>query len=158
MKESNENLLSNDNMQPLDSLYLPKYVESDPIMKSNFLKYGFFPWIDKNNIPRAYVADTSNNGFEIISDFYVEPLLHIVDGEINLRIVKINHLYPSFDKKQIFPSYNLTNLTTFQTWMLNAGPYNFSGSRSHFEKIKLQMSYDFKTCTSLLDLIDSIIL
>lgn len=154
MKTTDENLLSNDNMQQLNSLDLPGYVESDPIMKSNYLKYGFFPWLDKDNLPRAYVAN-SEKGFGIISDFYVEPLLHIVDGDINLRIVKINHLHQAFDKKQIFPSYNLTNLVTFQTWMLNAGPYNFSGSRSHFEKIKLQMSYDFKICTSLLDLIDS---
>lgn len=155
MKTADENLLSNDNMKPLGLSSLPDYVESDPIMKSNFLKYGFFPWLDNENVPRAYVAYTIKNGFEVISDFYVEPLLHIVDGDINLRIVKVNHLQQAFDGKQIFPSYNLTNLATFQTWMLNAGPYNFSGSRSHFEKIKSQMSYDFKTCTSLLDLIDS---
>ena len=152
MKKTNDNLLSTDNMQALDLLNFPDYVESNPIMKSDFLQYGVFPWLDNNNIPRAYVANTHKDGFEIISDFYIEPLLHIygsIYNRPNERTIMIRHLNPKLDRESAYLDHAFYNLGKFTDFIMNVGPYNFSGSKSHFEKIKRQISYGFTPCTPL---------
>lgn len=106
-----------ENMQVLDALYPPAYVDEDPLIKSNYKKYKFFPWLDKDNVARAYVAQNENNsGNNVISDFIIEPLLHVTDDNGgNKRVVKFTHI--TADTRAV--SQMRTNTKNTSAYMFN---------------------------------------
>lgn len=140
-----------DNMQVLDALYPPAYVDEDPLIKSNYKKYKFFPWLDKDNVARAYVAQNENNsGNNVISDFIIEPLLHVTDDNGgNKRVVKFTHIYRQYDKYVELQSNMLASLQTLKVRLIEEGPYNFLGSSYQYDRIRQQLSYNFIPCTEM---------
>lgn len=140
-----------ENMQVLDALYPPAYVDEDPLIKSNYKKYKFFPWLDKDNVARAYVAQNDNNsGNNVISDFIIEPLLHVTDDNGgNKRVVKFTHIYRQYDKYVELQSNVLASLQTLKVRLIEEGPYNFLGSSYQYDRIRQQLSYNFIPCTEM---------
>lgn len=140
-----------ENMQVLEANYTPAYVEEDPLIKSNYKKYKFFPWLDKDNVARAYVAQNDNNsGNNVISDFVIEPLLHVTDDNGgNKRVVKFTHIYKQYDKYVELQSNMLASLQTLKVRLIEEGPYNFLGSSYQYDRIRQQLSYNFIPCTEM---------
>ena len=140
-----------DNMQVLEANYTPSYVEENPQIKSNYKKYKFFPWLDKDNVARAYVAQNDNNsGNNVISDFVIEPLLHVTDDNGgNKRVVKFTHMYKQYDKYVELQSNMLASLQTLKVRLIEEGPYNFLGSSYQYDRIRQQLSYNFIPCTEM---------
>lgn len=140
-----------DNMHPLDALYPPSYVEENTLIKSNYQKYRFFPWLDNDNIARAYVAqDENKSGNSVISDFVIEPLLHVTDDNGgNKRVVKFTHIFKQYDKYVELQSNTLASLQTLKVRLIEEGPYNFLGSSYQYDRIRQQLSYNFILCTEL---------
>lgn len=140
-----------DNMHTLDALYPPSYVEEDSLIKSNYQKYKFFPWLDKDNIGRAYVAqDENKSGNSVISDFVIEPLLHVTDDNGgNKRVVKFTHIFKQYDKYVELQSNMLASLQTLKVRLIEEGPYNFLGSSYQYDRIRQQLSYNFIPCTEM---------
>jgi len=137
-----------DNMQYLPPLELPAYVDQDSLIKSNYNKYKFYPWLDKDGAARAYIAQ--DNGNAVISDFVIEPLLHVTDDNGgNKRVVKFTHIFKQYDKYVELQSNVLASLQTLKVRLIEEGPYNFLGSAYQYDRIRQQLSYNFIPCTEM---------
>lgn len=130
---------------------IPSYVEDNKDYNRIYNNFGFYPLINKNKEPISYVFKLQKSGgFETVSDFYMEPLLHIYSKkeENNQRIIKLNHIH--FKPRYVsWPSNNFAQLNKIQERLIAEGAYNFTGDPLQFKRIWNNMSYGFKTCSEL---------
>ncbi len=127
------------------------YVEEDEVMKANYINYGFYPLINKKQLPVSYMfKNEKGGGHSRVSDFFMEPLLHIYnrDSEGNKRVIKLNHIHGQ-QKYVEWKSSTLATLGKVKEKLLDEGAFNFEGSMMQFNKIWIPMSYQFKECTEM---------
>lgn len=139
------------NMIPLDSQNLPDYVRNNELMKEEYERSQYFPWLDVDNRAAAYVFKNQNgSGFTVLSDFYIQPLLHVTDDMGgNKRVVKLSHIQKKYDKYVELPSNMFASLQTLNVKLVEEGPYNFDGSAYQYKRVWRNISYGFTPCTEL---------
>lgn len=130
---------------------VPEYVYENPTYNKMYTQFGFYPLLNKKKEPVSYVFKASKgNGHELISDFYMEPLLHIYSkiDNANKRVIKLNHIH--FKERYVsWQSNTFVNINKIQEKLICEGAFNFSGDAQQFKRIWNQMSYGFTTCTEL---------
>lgn len=135
----------------LDSV--PDYVEQNDVYKKMYSRYGFYPLLNKDGVPVSYMfKGESGTSHSRVSDFYMEPLLHIYDKnkENNKRVLKLNRLYLNKPKYVEWNSSIFNQMSTFNDMLINEGAFNFeNGETKHFKKIWQWMSYEFNYCQEL---------
>ena len=130
---------------------VPAYVVEDDKMNKTYMREGYYPILNKEKLPVSYMfKNEKGGGHSCISDFWMEPLLHVrsKDSLLNKRVIQLNHIHekPRFVEWQ---SAILATLGKVKEKLVEEGAYNFSGSMIQFQKIWKQMSYNFTTCTEL---------
>lgn len=136
----------------IDTETLPSYVEDSEEYLRMYKRFGFYPLCNKKGVPVSYMFKTDGGSHTRISDFYMEPLLHIKakEKDENKRVIKLNHLYFNFSIYVEWKSSVFSNMNTFNDMLVNEGCYNFeNGTPAHFKKIWQCMSYKFQKCTEL---------
>jgi len=136
---------------PIDPVGLPRYVQENRAMYDEYVRSGFYPRLDNNYRPVAYMfkADTGTS-HNLMSDFYIEPLLHVTDDVGgNKRVIQLSHIQKKYDKVVELPSNVFASLQTLNVRLVEEGPYNFDGSAYQYKKIWRNISYGFTLCTEL---------
>ncbi|TFD95511.1 DNA primase [Dysgonomonas capnocytophagoides] len=139
------------NLMPFDPSEVPDYVINDPLLSAQERRYGFYPLLDKNLRPIAYMFKNQQGGsYSAVSDFCLEPLLHVEDGMGgNKRVVKLTHTRSRFDRYLELPSEVFASLQTLKINLVKAGGYNFFGSSNQYSTIWQPISYGFTNCKEL---------
>lgn len=128
---------------------IPDYVESNPVYQKMLDDYQFYPRLNRNGEPVAYIFTNNKQGGTLVGDFFMEPLIHIVSDkdEDNKRIVRINRRYY---KKPIYleaPSKCFLKKSTIEERLIMLEAVNFSnGEEKHWTKIREWMSRNFVSC------------
>lgn len=137
-------------LEMIDGTDLPEYVTQNKDYQKMYNEYGYFPYLNKQCEPVAYVFKTTN-GHVLVGDFYMEPLLHIYhprDPEQNRRIFKI---YRRFFPKPFFMEFKSSALqmrSTFEAVIINEEAMNFdNGTNEFWVKIKSCMSRHYTIVT-----------
>ena len=136
----------------IDTETLPKYVEDSEEYMRMYKRFGFYPLLNKKGIPVSYMFKTDGGSHTRVSDFFMEPLLHIKskDKEENKRVLKLNHLYFHRSTYVEWKSSVFSNMATFKDMLVNEGCYNFeNGDIRQYSKIWQYMSYTFQECVEL---------
>lgn len=131
---------------------VPDYVYQDEIMAKTYNSHGFYPILNERKEPVSYMfKNAQGGGHTCVSDFYMEPLLHVYskDTQANKRVIKLNHLYLNTTKYVEWPSSVFANLGKVNEYLINEGAYNFEGNLLQFRKIWKNMSYNFTFCREL---------
>ncbi|HLP03830.1 MAG TPA: toprim domain-containing protein, partial [Paludibacter sp.] len=139
---------------PQNNIEVPQYVDDDPVLSKIYKRDRFYPLIKRTEsklLPIAYMFhNEKGGGHTCISDFYMEPLLHIKHKEsaLNKRVVQLNHIHmnPCFMEIQ---SSMMVNLGKLNEKFAEEGSYNFDGSMNQWKVIWRNMSYKFTTCSEL---------
>lgn len=130
---------------------VPAYVTEDEQMNKMYMREGYFPILNKDKEPVAYMfRNEKGSGLSNVSDFYMKPLLHVrsKDSMLNKRVIQLNHIHekPRYVEWQ---SSILATLGKVKEKLVEEGSYNYWGSMQQFQRIWKQMSYNFITCTEL---------
>lgn len=131
---------------------VPDYVFEDEVMVKTYNSHGFYPILNERKEPVSYMfKNIQGGGHTCISDFYMEPLLHVYskDTQSNKRVIKLNHLYLNSTKYVEWQSSVFANLSKVNERLIDEGPYNFDGNLQQFRKVWKNMSYDFTYCREL---------
>ena len=140
-------------LKSIDLDSIPDYVEQDDVYKKMYRRYGFYPLLNKEGIPVSYMfKGESGTSHSRVSDFYMEPLLHVYDKDKanNKRVLKLNRLYVNKPKYVEWNSSIFNQMSTFNEMLINEGAFNFeNGETKHFKKIWQWMSYEFNYCREL---------
>lgn len=131
---------------------IPSYVEDSEEYSHMYKRFGFYPLLNKKGLPVSYMFKTDNGSHTRVSDFYMEPLLHIKskDKEENKRVLKLNHLYFNRTVYVEWKSSVFSSMATFKDMLVNEGCFNFEGGDIRkYERIWQYMSYTFQQCTEL---------
>lgn len=134
-----------------DSEIVPAYVEEDEALKRQYLRDNFYPVINKQGVKVAYmVKNEKGGGHTCISDFYMEPLLHVYnrESEANKRVIRLNHIHGNSQYVE-WKSSILATLSKVNEKLIDEGSFNFEGSMFQFKRIWKTMSYQFKKCTEM---------
>ena len=140
-----------DDLFNFDSEQLPDYVDEDKALKNIYLRDNFYPLINKQGNRVAYMFKNANGGgHTCISDFYMEPLLHVYsrESEANKRVILLNHIHGNSQYVE-WKSSILATLSKVNEKLIDEGSYNFEGSLIQFKRIWKTMSYQFKKCTEM---------
>ncbi|MGL5682582.1 MAG: DNA primase [Marinifilaceae bacterium] len=147
-KQNVDNFLAN-----FDPEQIPDYVESNDEYKQLYNRFGYYPLINKEGTPIAYMFKMKDNsGHLLVGDFYMEPLLHVQDPdpEFNKRIIKFNRMYSNRPLYLEVKSKALVSLTSFNEVLINEEALNFeNGDVKTYTKIRQAMSYKYTTCTEI---------
>lgn len=134
---------------------VPSYVDEDKTLSQIYKRDHFFPILKKTkeekSIPVAYMfRNEKGGGHSCISDFYMEPLLHIAhkDSAMNKRVIQLNHMHLPTRYVEWQSSF-MANLGKLNEKFIEEGSYNFEGTANQWRVIWRNMSYNFITCTEL---------
>jgi DNA primase catalytic core len=131
---------------------IPDYVLQDEVMSKTYRRSGFYPLLNSDRRPVAYMFKNPNGGgHTCISDFYMTPLLHVYskDAQANKRVIQLNHLFLKKTKYVEWQSSVFANLGKINERLIDEGAYNFDGNLQQFKKIWKSMSYNFTSCREL---------
>ncbi|MDR0829244.1 MAG: DNA primase, partial [Prevotellaceae bacterium] len=131
---------------------IPEYVLEDDLMSKTYRQSGFYPLLNAQKLPVAYMFKNQNGGgHTCVSDFYMIPLLHVYskDQQANKRVIQLNHLYMPKTKYVEWQSSVFANFGKVQERLIDEGAYNFEGNLLQFKKIWKAMSYNFTICQEL---------
>ena len=148
----NQLLDNEENLFEYDPTKLPSYVMDDPTWKRVYDLDKYYPLLSKGDkLPVSYMfKNEKGSGHACVSDFYMEPLLHIRnnDSALNKRIVQLNHMHlkPRFVEWQ---SSFIVNLGKMNEKLIEEGAYNFDGTALQWKAITRNMSYKYISCTEL---------
>lgn len=143
------------NLLEFDPEKVPSYVNEDENLQQIYQRDRFYPLLKKREdgttYPVSYMfRNDKGGGHTCISDFYMEPLLHIIhkDSALNKRVLQLNHMHiePRYVEWQ---SSFMANLGKLNEKFIEEGSYNFDGSMIQWKAIWRNMSYKFTTCTEL---------
>jgi DNA primase catalytic core len=145
------NLDTEGDLLDFDLEKIPDYVNEDEVLKKTYIREGFYPLVNKSGKRVAYMfRNEKGGGHTCISDFYMEPLLHIYnrDSEANKRVIRLNHIHGESQyvewKSSIFAALGKVNEK-----LIDEGGFNFEGNMYQFKRIWKTMSYQFKRCTEM---------
>jgi len=146
-----QRLYAYENLRQINPEILPDYVIEDRAMRDECDRSGYYPWLTLNDKPVAYMfKNQTGGGYTCLSDFYMEPLLHVTDGMGgNKNVIKLNHIQPQYDKFVEIPRANFASFQTLNVSLVQEGPYNFEGNAYQYKKIWRNMSYGFTPCTEI---------
>jgi len=156
-KKKDKAMIDNQRMSELgesfavDSEIVPDYVEKDKALWNNYTKWGFYPLADKDGRYFTYMFknQTGSSHFPV-SDFYIKPLLHILDESNddanNMRVVQLCHMDKRLDKYVEWKSGIFAALPKVHEKLVNAGPYNYFGTADQYKRVWMNMSYGFTKC------------
>lgn len=156
-KKKDKAMIDNQRMSELgesfaiDSEIIPDYVEKDKVLWNNYTKWGFYPLADKDGRYFTYMFknQTGSSHFPV-SDFYIKPLLHILDESNddanNMRVVQLCHMDKKLDKYVEWKSGIFAALPKVHEKLVNAGPYNYFGTADQYKRVWMNMSYGFTKC------------
>lgn len=136
----------------IDPSVLPDYVVEDETLSKKHALYNFYPLKNKNGEDVAYMSKNSQgNGYTRITDFVIEPLLHVYDklSQANKRVVYLRHMNSIYNRYVEWQSSILANVAKVNEKLIEEGPYNFSGTTAEYRKIWAAISYDFTYCREL---------
>jgi len=139
-----------DESEEYDPDEVPSYVEENPEYKEMYRNYGYYPRLNKEGEPVAYMFKNEKGGHTLVSDFYMIPLLHIYDekSDCNLRIFKINRRYYKKPFFMEFRSGSLVKRSMVEDVIINQEAMNFdNGTDQMWLRIKSCMSRKYTTCT-----------
>jgi hypothetical protein len=131
---------------------VPDYVLEDEVMSKIYRQSGFYPLLNINKQPVAYMFKNQNGGgHTCVSDFYMIPLLHVYskDSQANKRVIQLNHLFLKKTKYVEWQSSIFANLGKINERLIDEGAFNFDGNLQQFRKIWKSMSYNFTYCREL---------
>ena len=137
----NEGLIDEGEILQFDPERLPDYVDRD-----FFARYGFFPAQNKKGKKVAYVFRTDNGGLQTISNFYLEPLFHVIDKDKtkNKRIVMVNNGEQNKSFYLEMLSDDMIDFASFKKAMWREGGNYFTRGKSmHFEMVMAAMANKF---------------
>lgn len=156
-KKKDKAMIDNQRMSELgesfavDSEIVPEYVEKDKVLWNNYMKWGFYPLSDSKGRYFTYMFknNTGSSHFPV-SDFFIKPLLHILDESNddanNMRVVQLCHMDAKLDKYVEWKSGIFAALPKVHEKLVNAGPYNYFGTADQYKRIWMNMSYGFTKC------------
>ena len=150
--QERERLTEEADLLVIDSEGLPDYVKENEDLMKMYNRFGFYPLYNKKGEPVSYMFKTDGQTHVRVSDFFMEPLLHVYDKEKenNKRVLKLNRLYINKPKYVEWKSSIFANMATFNEMLINEGAFNFeNGDIKHFKKIWQYMSYEFQYCREL---------
>lgn len=154
-KKKDKAMIDNQRMselgQTIDSEIIPEYVEKDKVLWNNYTKWGFYPLADKDGRYFTYMfKNTTGSSHFPVSDFYIKPLLHILDESNddanNMRVVQLCHMDKKLDKYVEWKSGIFAALPKVHEKLVNAGPYNYFGTADQYKRVWMNMSYGFTKC------------
>jgi hypothetical protein len=131
---------------------IPDYVLQDEAMSKTYRQYGFYPLLNADRQPVAYMfKNRDGGGHTCVSDFYMIPLLHVYskDAQANKRVIQLNHLFLKKTKYVEWQSSVFANLGKINERLIDEGAFNFDGNLQQFKKIWKNMSYNFTSCREL---------
>jgi DNA primase catalytic core len=131
---------------------IPDYVLEDEVMNKTYRQSGFYPLLNLEKLPVAYMFKNQNGGgHTCVSDFYMIPLLHVYskDSQANKRVIQLNHLFLKKTKYVEWQSSIFANLGKINERLIDEGAFNFDGNLQQFKKIWKNMSYNFTYCREL---------
>lgn len=127
-----------------DETELAAYLK--PGMDAKFvLEHGFAPYI--NNSHTGYWFRSGEKSMNAISNFVMEPLMHVYSKQDNKRIIAINNGL----KKVVLdmPSKALISLEQFKAFCYEEGNFMFWGSSTQHMRILLTINNNFPVCWEL---------
>jgi energy-coupling factor transporter ATP-binding protein EcfA2 len=150
----NQNLNETEDLIEFDAERIPSYVNEDKALQQIYQLDHYYPLLkktDKGPVPVGYMfQNEKGGGHKCVSDFYMQPLLHIehTDSALNKRVIQLNHrrFAPRFVEWQ---SSFMANLGKLNEKFIEVGAYNFDGSMNQYKCIWRNMSYNFTKCTEL---------
>lgn len=147
----NQRLNELGNVIPFESDVIPEYVENNKTLWNIYNKWGFYPLADKDGRYVTYMfKNNSGSSHAPVSDFYIEPLLHIYDESNddanNKRVVKLCHLDKHLDRFVEWKSGTFSKIDKVHEKLVNVGPYNYYGNKEQYQRIWMHMSYGFTKC------------
>ncbi|GAB1358553.1 hypothetical protein MASR1M31_03310 [Porphyromonadaceae bacterium] len=131
---------------------VPEYVDQDPLMRETYNLSGFYPLLNLDKIPVAYMfKNQQGGGHSMVSDFFMEPLLHVhsPESQSNKRVIQLNHRFLKKTHYVEWQSSVFANLGKVNERLIEEGAYNFDGNLTQFKKIWKAMSYKFTRCVEL---------
>lgn len=148
----NQRLSEMSDIASIDPSVLPDYVVEDEALSKKHSLYNFYPLKNKTGEDVAYMYKNSQgNGYTRITDFVIEPLLHVYDkiSQANKRVVYLRHMHSEYNRYVEWQSSILANVAKVNEKLIEEGPYNFSGTPAEYRKIWAAISYDFTYCREL---------
>jgi DNA primase catalytic core len=133
----------------IDPNVKPDYVDENKEYSEMYDNYGYFPLINGEGKPVAYMFKNDKGGHTRVADFYMVPLLHIEDDdpEQNRRIFQINRAYYQNPFYMEFKSKSLLKRSTMEEVIIMREAMNFdNGTDNHWTHIKSCMSRKYTTC------------
>lgn len=142
------------NIIRVDAEEVPAYVYDDEILAAQYHRSQFYPLLDTDKRPVAYMfKNEKSSSHSCISDFFIEPLLHVYDnkneGSNNKRVVKLCHMDKRLDRYVEWKSSYFSNMNKINEKLIEEGAYNFDGNPFQFKKIWKHLSYGFVYCTEI---------
>ena len=145
--------LFDENTEEISFYDIPKYVSDDENLMKIYNAEGYFPMLRKDGKKCAYVfKNEKGNGHSVLSDFWMEPLLHIysTDKQNNKRVLQLLHRNPGVKDKYVeWPSSTLTTLNNIEDQLINEGAYNFKGTAYQYKSLRAQLLYGFTLCEDI---------
>lgn len=142
----------NDNEEQYDPDEIPRYVKDNPEYMDMYNQCNFYPKINKQDEPVAYLFKNEKSGHTLVGDFYMIPLLHIYsdNDEENKRVIKINRRYYKTPLYIEVPSKSLVKKSSIEEKLIMLEAVNFTnGEEKHWTKIREYMSRHYVTCTEV---------
>lgn len=151
----NQRLNDTEDLLQFNPEEVPTYVDEDKTLSQIYKRDHFFPILkkskDEQSMPVAYMfRNEKGGGHSCISDFYMEPLLHIAhkDSALNKRVIQLNHMHLPTRYVEWQSSF-MANLGKLNEKFIEEGSYNFEGSANQWKVIWRNMSYNFISCTEI---------
>ncbi|MBN9301665.1 MULTISPECIES: DNA primase [Dysgonomonas] len=135
-----------------DSSAVPPYVLEDKVLNNIHTLYNFYPLRNSKGENVAWMyKNSTGNGYSRITDFVIEPLLHVYDklSQANKRVVYLRHMRPELNRYVELQSSVLVNLTDLNKKIYDEGNFIFRGTNSQWQDIRSAISYDFTFCREL---------
>lgn len=139
---------------PQNTAQAPDYVRKNEDMSKVFDELGFFPALSKDGKRKVgyYFRNEGSLGFSLVSDFYINPLIHIYDknSQNNKRIVELSHKFSHFTKYVEWESSIFVNMNKLEEKLfLEGNGMNFEGNAKQWRKIRNFLSYNFVLANEL---------
>ncbi len=142
----------NDYEEQYDPDEIPRYVKDNPEYMEMYNQCNFYPKINKQDEPVAYLFKNEKSGHTLVGDFYMTPLLHIYsdNDDENKRVIKINRRYYKTPLYIEVPSKSLVKKSSIEEKLIMLEAVNFTnGEEKHWTKIREYMSRHYVHCTEV---------
>ena len=142
--EIKQKKIVNDDIAP--KLKLPPGGKEEEYDKYNFVEV--YDKKDDSNIGYWFPKFQSTKIiFEKVSNFVIQPIMHIYSKTDNKRLIKIKN--KRGERIIDVPSKGFVGFTQFQEAVIDEGNFFFSGTKIHFQKVMMKILEMFPTCEEI---------